>query len=31
MYVDLFGMAGAHGDRKDVGHRKKSLSRFKYT
>jgi hypothetical protein len=31
MCADLFGMGGTHGNRKDTGHRKKSLSGFKYT
>jgi len=31
MCADLFGMGGAHGNRKDTGHRKKLLTGFKYT
>ena len=29
--ADLFSMGGAHDNRKDVEHRKKSLLRLKYT
>jgi hypothetical protein len=31
MSADLFGMTGAHGNRKGKEYRKKLLSEFKYT